>query len=175
MSCCATCSWLVPAFVHMALPILTLPNVCVWHQNSSCNTMCCFPSVEVGILAAPRAKGWSVVDIPHGLGVRVANLCHCGYCQSWSYADLLCPISHALQGAVGASRGWIQACQSAPEQLSHPWFLPANVQKLDFISTYQELVSAHFLQKPAAHWAEHSGKANWSRAVAQKASCEWSV
>lgn len=39
---------------------------CVWHQNSSCNTTCHFPSVQVGILAAPHA--WGVVDIPCGWG-----------------------------------------------------------------------------------------------------------
>lgn len=57
---CATCSSHVPAFMHMALPILTLSNVCV-APKQQLYTMCYFSSVEVEILAAPRAKGWGMI------------------------------------------------------------------------------------------------------------------
>lgn len=50
------------------------------------------------------------------MGIRVPYLCHYGYCQSWNYADLLCPISDVLQGAVGASNSGLQGLdKSMPE------------------------------------------------------------
>lgn len=152
---------------------------CVWHQNSSCNTMCCFPSVEVEILAAPCAKGWGVVDIPHGWGseslICATMVIAKAEIMQIYFAPSLMSSRELWVPPTLDCRGWIKACQNAPEQLSHSWFLPANVQKLDCISTYQELFSAHFPQKPAAGWAEHSEKANLSMAIPQKASWEGSV
>lgn len=138
---------------------------CVWHQNSSCNTTCHFPSVQVGILAAPHA--WGVVDIPCGWG-------------SESLIRAILVIAKAEVMYPPESYGFLQLWTVGAGFKHTRVFLSSSAipdfflqcSKAGFHFNVPGIGFDSFPAKASSTLAEHSGKANLSTTTAQKGGCE---